>query len=287
MPSWRARIMPVVTSPLRRPSRTSSRCRCRVAVPQPSGRRPAEMVISFAQRSGCRAANTHADHAAEAGADPRHRHRAAAAIEPCGDEVGEAGHRNGFVRMRIVEALPGRSVAGPRRAEHGVLGGIDQIRRAQRRPPRRPRIVAFGLAVAERKRRRGDAADDQDDRAPCRARGRRPSRQAAHPRASRPSIVIDRCSMTSRRGRRSVAATVAIAALYDASPCATPPSTRRPPPSHPAARSGQSLSCRRHPGIRLRHGGQTPAPSVNRSPAQRRGVRSAVSAGEELGPLGR
>jgi len=52
MPSCRARIMPVATSPLRRPSRTSSRCRCRVAVPQPSGRSPAEIATSRAQRSG-------------------------------------------------------------------------------------------------------------------------------------------------------------------------------------------------------------------------------------------
>ena len=156
--------MPVVTSPLRRPSRTSSRCRCRVAVPQPSGRRPAEMVISFAQRSGCRAANTTPTMPPRLAPTQVTGHRAAAAVEPCGDQIGKAGHRNGFVRVRIVEALPRRSVARPRRAEHGVLRGIDQIRRAQRRPPRRSRIVAFRLAVAERKRRRGDAADDQDDR---------------------------------------------------------------------------------------------------------------------------
>jgi hypothetical protein len=57
MPSWRARIIPVWTSPLRRPSRTSSRCRCRVAVPQPSGRSPAEIVISRAHRAAWRTAN--------------------------------------------------------------------------------------------------------------------------------------------------------------------------------------------------------------------------------------
>jgi hypothetical protein len=49
--------MPVTTSPVRRPSRTSSRWTWRVAVPQPSGRRPAEIVSSFAMRSGWRTAS--------------------------------------------------------------------------------------------------------------------------------------------------------------------------------------------------------------------------------------
>ncbi len=50
--------------------------------------------LGAAIRMPCR--EQHADHAAEAGADPRHRHRAAAAIQPCGHEVREAGHRNRF-----------------------------------------------------------------------------------------------------------------------------------------------------------------------------------------------
>src|SRR5918993_4930739 len=66
--------------------------------------------------------------------------------------------------MRIIEALPGRSVTWPRWAENGVFCGIDQVGRAQRGPPRRSRILAFRFAIAEWKRRRGDAADDQDDR---------------------------------------------------------------------------------------------------------------------------
>jgi len=45
-----------------------------------------------------------------------------------------------------------------------VLGGIDQVRRTERRSPCRPRIVTVALAIAERKRGSGNAADDQDDR---------------------------------------------------------------------------------------------------------------------------
>ncbi len=62
--------------------------------------------------------------------------------------------------MRIVKALPGRAVAGPRGAEHGVLRGIDQVGRAQRRPPGRSRIVAVRLAIAEWEGGGGDAAND-------------------------------------------------------------------------------------------------------------------------------
>ena len=56
-----------------------------------------------------------------------------------------------------VEPLPGHA-----RREHGVLRRIDQIGRAQRRPPRGS--IVGRLTVAEWKRRRGDAADDHDDR---------------------------------------------------------------------------------------------------------------------------
>ena len=109
------------------------------ASPCPSRRAagPAEIVISLRAALGMTRRERHADHAAEAGADPGHRRRAAAAVEPRRHQIGQAGDRDGFVRMRIVEALPRRAVAGPARAEHGVLGGIDQVGRAQRRPPRR------------------------------------------------------------------------------------------------------------------------------------------------------
>ena len=164
MPSCRARIMPVATSPLRRPSRTSSRCKWRVAVPQPSGRRPAEMVMSFAQRSGCRAANTTptmpprlapthvtgivqpqpSSHAATRSASP------ATEIDSC-----ECGSSKPF----HVDPLPGQDGqstvcfagsirSGAHSAGHHAARGSSPSR----------------LAVAERKRRRGDAADDQDGR---------------------------------------------------------------------------------------------------------------------------
>ena len=100
------------------------------------------MVIEFRATLGMPRREDHADHAAEARADPGHRNLAAAAVEPCGDQIGEARDRDELVRVRIVEAFPRRSVARPRRAQHGVLRGIDQIRRAERRPPRRARIVA-------------------------------------------------------------------------------------------------------------------------------------------------
>jgi len=106
----------------------------------------------------------HADHAAKTGADPRDRNRAAAAVEPGGDQIGEARHGNELVRTGIVETAPDRSVARPRGAEHGVLRRIDQIGCAQRGPPRGTRVIAGRFAVTEWKRRRGDAADDQDRR---------------------------------------------------------------------------------------------------------------------------
>ena len=44
-----------------------------------------------------------------------------------------------------------------------MLRRIDQVRCTQRRPPRRPHVVSVRLTIAEWKRRRGDAADDQHD----------------------------------------------------------------------------------------------------------------------------
>ena len=87
---------------------------------------------------------------------------AAAAVEPRGHQIRQAAHRDRIHRVGVVEPLPRRSVAGPRRAEHRMFGGIDQVRRAERGPPRGARVLAFRLPVAERERRRGDAADDQD-----------------------------------------------------------------------------------------------------------------------------
>ena len=113
-------------------------------------------------------------------------------MRPIRDEIGVAGGVNnlqwlftgtllGMVVLNLpfaylVKTLPRRSIAGPGRAEDGVPGGIDEIRRAQCRPPRRARIIARSFAVAKRKRRCGDAADDQD-------RGRRAELWAVHPAA--------------------------------------------------------------------------------------------------------
>ncbi len=100
-----------------------------------------------------------ADEPAEAGTDERRRNLAADALEPRGDQVGEA--ERGQLRNRtFVQSLPGRSVAGPARRQHGHRVRIDQVGCAQRRPPR----VGLGRRVAERKRRGGDTADHDHDR---------------------------------------------------------------------------------------------------------------------------
>ena len=201
MPSWRARLMPVATSPLRRPSRTSSRCRWRVAVPQPSGRSPAEMVTRRAAPLRMADRERDADHAAEAGADEGHRRGAAAAVEPGGHQVGEAEHRDGRRRRRVVEAAPRRAVARPARAQHRHARRVDEVGGEQRRPPRLAAALRFAAAVAERKRRRGDAADDDDHRRGAELGAVGPPAERPRRRAW-PSIVIDGRRTSRRRGRR-------------------------------------------------------------------------------------
>ena len=164
MPSWRARLMPVATSPLRSPSRTSSRCRCRVAVPQPSGRSPAEIAIELVAAVGMPHRERHADHAAEAGADEGDRRacsRSRRATPPPG-RPGRAPRSPAGARPRRSRARSSRCRASTGRAPCSAPGRSGRARRATATTPRVP--PCRRPAVAERKRRRGDAADDDDHR---------------------------------------------------------------------------------------------------------------------------
>src|SRR5580704_8099722 len=88
-----------------------------------------------------------ADQAAQARADVGHRARAADAIEPRREQIGEPERRQWRGDFT-------RPVARPREREH--RRALDEL--AQRRPPR------IDVGRAERKRRCRDATDDHDDR---------------------------------------------------------------------------------------------------------------------------
>ena len=157
--------MPVATSPLR------MAVAHQLALQVPRRRAPA--VGPQAGRDGDQPAAAFgmphregdADHAAEAGADEGHRRRAAAAVEPRRHQIGEArAPRSPAAAPVVVESAPGRSVAGPARTEHGHARRVDEVGAEERRPPRVGAALRLALAVAERKRRRGDPADDDDHR---------------------------------------------------------------------------------------------------------------------------
>ena len=179
-----------------RPSRTSSRWTWRVAVPQPSGRSPAEIVIRPGAARRVAGGEREADHAAEAGADERDRLGAADAVEPGREQIGEAAHRQRREaprRRRRSRARSSRCRASPGTAR---CGGPGSTRSGARSAGHQGSPAAPRLAVAERQRRRGDAADDHDhrrgaelgaigpatERRPRRARGPRSTSAPARPR---------------------------------------------------------------------------------------------------------
>ena len=185
-PSCRARIMPVATSPLRRPSRTSSRCRWRVAVPHPSGRRPAEIVTSFAQRSGWRAAKTTPTmpprlaptHVTGISQPQPSSHAATRSASPATE----------IIRAKRCRTLPRRSVAGPGRTEHRCASR-DRSCPARTMPATTARAdLHRSIRRRQGKRRRGDAAGRSTPPARCQARVRRPSRRSCT--SSRCSSIV-------------------------------------------------------------------------------------------------
>ena len=155
IPSWRARTMPVVTSPARWPSRTSSRWRWRVAVPQPSGRSPALIVTSFATRSGWRTASAMPTSpprlAPRYVTGPAHRCRRAT---PRSDRRARARTAAAATvsRSRQVEPLPG---------QHSVS---TVVRSRSSSSASAGHHASMPVGDPERKRRRRDAADDHRDR---------------------------------------------------------------------------------------------------------------------------
>jgi hypothetical protein len=105
-----------------------------------------------------------ADEPAERGSDEDRRLVAADALEPRGNQIGEA--ERGERRDRtVIERPPRGAVARPARTQDGHAQRIDQIGRVQARPPRLHLRVGSGVTVepvAERKRRGRDATNDDD-----------------------------------------------------------------------------------------------------------------------------
>ncbi len=97
----------------------------------------------------------HADHAAEARADPGDGKLAPAAVEPCRDEVGEAGDRNGVVRVagRQSPATSSRCRARMGRARCAWRDRSGPARRAPATMPRADRHRRSGRRRTETGRR--------------------------------------------------------------------------------------------------------------------------------------
>ncbi len=109
-----------------------------------------------------------ADQPAQARPDVGHRRRAAQAVEPRRDQVGEPERgqrwdRGGKVptpHLAALEAPPGRAVARPARAQHRRAAQVHQVGRLERGPP----CLGAALRIAERKRRGCDPAHDHHHR---------------------------------------------------------------------------------------------------------------------------